>query len=176
MRPVLLSRGSLGNSPWCMDNYLQRSYKIGMGAMITSGAVLTFGVQHSFDDPVSNRRPVSISRTTTVATVTDVDHRLSVGDSVIVDGSGDPNLDGTYDVASVVDANTYTYTVANTGAAAGSVNTYLASLRVFNHSTMTGLSARTDGNYEFPVRAIRLRVSAYTSGKVDLEILQGLGS
>lgn len=38
-----------------------------------------------------------------------------------------------------------------------------------------GLSARTaslDGNYAFPVMAVRLRISAYTSGSATMTVLQ----
>lgn len=190
MRPTLLSLAAAGNSPWAPINYLQLSFAIGLGGIPTSGAVLTYSVQHTFDDPLL-RRLVSITRSGTTATVVDPDHRLSVGDSVIVSGSGDPNLDSAiasassrdtvggqpipYDVASVVDANTYTYTVANTGATVASPNTYLNSLRVLNHATMAAITARADGNYQFPPQAVRLKVTSYTSGKVDLYIVQGLG-
>lgn len=186
MRPVTLSLAALGDSPWCPINWEQVSFAIGLFSSITSGAVLTYSVQHSPDGP-ENRRQVSISRTTTTATVTDPDHRLSTGDSVIVSGSGDPNLDSPVDAQgrpigvdiTFVDANTYTYTVANTGATASVVGqTYVTSYRVFNHDgtpPMVGLTARADGNYAFPPRSIRLKVTAYTSGKVDLVIIQGMG-
>ena len=50
----------------------------------------------------------------------------------------------------------------------------------FNPATATwfansGLSAKTaslDGNYAFPVTAVRLRVSAYTSGSATMTIIQ----
>lgn len=43
----------------------------------------------------------------------------------------------------------------------------------FVHSSMTGLSANGDGNYAFPIRAIRVNVTAGT-GSATLTILQGL--
>lgn len=43
----------------------------------------------------------------------------------------------------------------------------------FKHDTMTGKSANDDGNYAFPIRAIRLNLTAYTSGSATLTILQG---
>lgn len=41
----------------------------------------------------------------------------------------------------------------------------------FDHPSMTGLTANTDGNYAFPVRAIRLNVTAGT-GTGTLTIVQ----
>lgn len=44
----------------------------------------------------------------------------------------------------------------------------------FKHSTLVGKTANADGNYAFPVRAVRLNVTAWTSGSATLTILQGL--
>lgn len=44
----------------------------------------------------------------------------------------------------------------------------------FTHSTITGKTANTDGNYAFPVCAVRINISAGT-GTVTLTILQGKG-
>ena len=174
MRPVIVSAVALGNSPWGVISYLQNAFAVGLAAIPTSGASLTYKVQHTLDD-LSLFRPAVISRTTTVATVTDADHRASVGDSVTIVGSGDPNLEGTFDIASIVDANTYTYTVSNTGLTASVPGTTALRMRVFDHAVMTGLTTRSDGNYAFPVQAVRLKVTSYTSGKVDLIALQGMG-
>ena len=42
----------------------------------------------------------------------------------------------------------------------------------FSHSTASG-SSNTDGNYAFPIRAVRITISA-GSGTVKLTLLQGL--
>lgn len=44
----------------------------------------------------------------------------------------------------------------------------------FKHATLVSKTASGDGNYAFPVRAIRLNVTAYTSGTATLTILQGV--
>jgi len=44
----------------------------------------------------------------------------------------------------------------------------------FKHSTLTAKSANADGNYAFPIRAVRINNTAYTSGSTTLTILQGL--
>lgn len=43
----------------------------------------------------------------------------------------------------------------------------------FDHSTLTGKTASADGNYAFPIRAIRLTCTAFTSGGGTLTIIQG---
>jgi hypothetical protein len=42
----------------------------------------------------------------------------------------------------------------------------------FDHETITGKTASDDGNYAFPVRAIRLNVTAYTNGSVTMTLIQ----
>lgn len=42
----------------------------------------------------------------------------------------------------------------------------------FDHSTITGKTADQDGNYAFPVRAVRLNVTAWTSGSVSMTVIQ----
>ena len=44
----------------------------------------------------------------------------------------------------------------------------------FTHSSVASQTTNKDGNYAFPVRAIRLNVTAWTSGGATLTILQGL--
>jgi hypothetical protein len=41
------------------------------------------------------------------------------------------------------------------------------------HSTLAAKTTNSDGNYAFPVTAIRLNVTAWTSGTVTLTALQG---
>lgn len=156
---------------------MKASFAIGLEGVPTSGASLTWGVQHTFDDlSVDAERQITISRAATVATVTDANHGLSANDSVFIFGSGDANLEKAtgVDVASIIDANTYTYTVANTGATTAKAGCRGKNLRVNNHATLTNIvNTRQDGNYAFPCRAIRLRVTAWVSGSIDLLINQG---
>ena len=44
----------------------------------------------------------------------------------------------------------------------------------FTHSTLTGLTSNTTGNITSPVRAIRLTVTAWTSGTATMTALQGV--
>ena len=58
------------------------------------------------------------ARATTTATITAVNHGLAVGDWAYLDWD---LTDNPYQVQTVADANTFTVTVANSGAASGSV-------------------------------------------------------
>lgn len=169
MRPVLVSQSAAGASAWVPVAYSQNSFALGLGVVLSTGANLTCAVEHTFDnlDPVT---PVTISRTTTTATVTHPAHGLLTNDSAVIAGTGSSNFDGQRTIT-VVDANTYTYTVSNAGDT--SASGFAASGRVFTHLTLTGLTARADGNYAFPVRAVRLRNSAYVSGTSTLIVLSG---
>ena len=47
----------------------------------------------------------------------------------------------------------------------------------FNHSSVSGVSTDQDGNYAFPVSAIRVVLSGGSTGTVDTTILQaGIGA
>lgn len=65
------------------------------------------------------------ARSTTTATVTAVNHNLVAGEWAFIDWSGGTNpTDDFYQVASVVDANTFTVTVADAGDASGVATVY----------------------------------------------------
>lgn len=173
MRPVKVRMAAAGYSQWIPVNRLQSNFNVSIAVVVSSGGVLTYTVQHTFDDihAYSDRK---ITRSTTVATVNYTNHGLSVGDWAAVQGTGDSNLDGFQTVASVVDANNFTYTVSNTGATAAIGQVSIA--RVFPNLTMAGVSTSQDGNYVNPIMACRLYVSAYTSGSAELLVLQGFGT
>lgn len=43
----------------------------------------------------------------------------------------------------------------------------------FDHPIVAGVTTNTAGNFAFPVKAIRLNVTAFTNGTVTLRVLQG---
>ncbi len=174
MRPQVTQLSAAGNGPWEPVNRQQTAFAIGLGVFLSSGATLTYSIQHTFDDPTLNY-PITISRSGTTATVIMQQHLLSVGDSVVIVNSGDSNLDGTHEVATVVDANTFTYTVANTGATVSAPQAVATPYRVYNHASLVNQTVRADGNYAFPIQAFRLIVSSYTSGTVTAIAIQGMG-
>lgn len=172
VRPAMHRLDGTEFTPWVLANYYSNSFGIGFGVKLSEGATLTYSVQHTFDDLYTVRKDVSISRSTTTATVTLPLHGLGVGDWINVTNSGNPALDGQFSVASVVDENSFTYTVANSGATASGVNVGIQTARVFAHSDVAGETASADGNYQFPPRALRAICTAYTDGFADFTVIQ----
>ena len=178
MRPINMRLAAAGATPWAPINRLQTSYQVALGVMLSSGAVLTYSVQYTMDDfqdPLNTTQEFTASRTTTVLTITKVNHGLSVGDYVKTWNLG-AGLDTEGSVASVVDANNFTVTVANSGATSqvpqvGSLQT----ARLFNHSTMKALTASSSGDFSSPPVACRMIITAYTSGFADFTAIQGRG-
>lgn len=177
MRPII-QRAIAGivKSPWVPLAYNQSAYNVGLYVIPSSGATVTVTAQYTPDD--MNGVPIvgSVTRAGTVASLFAPNHGLSVGDSVAVLGSGSNTLDGTFDVASVVDANNITYTVANAGptASAGDVKVY--PFRVFTVTGLSAINTRTAGALTNPASGVRLNVTANTGGTVDFVILQGMGT
>lgn len=169
-------------SPWIPLEYAARTFNVGLFASLSEDATgITYSVEYSPDNPNPSRataNPVaSLSRTTTVATLTFAQaHGLVAGDAVNVWNSGDPNLDGSQAVASTPSPTSLTYTVANTGAAAGSPYTQAAPMRVFAvQANLTAATTRQSGALATPCFAVRLHITAWTAGSATLEIVQGLG-
>lgn len=169
--PIVVRADAAEISDWIPLDRHPQVFTVGLGVKFSSGASATVSVQHTFDDLWREYTDFSISRTTTVATVTQVNHGLSVGDWVMVKNAGAP-LDGQFKVATVADADTFTYTVANSGATSGAGNRRLQKARVFSHLTLAGITASSDGDYTAPVVACRLNCTTYSSGFVELNILQ----
>ena len=162
MRPKTQTLSAVGNSPWLPIDYRGDQFGIAIGVNLSDGATLTYSIQHTFD-PAFNAVDCTISRTTTVATVTFTSaHGKVTGDSIIVSGIREPNLSGTFAIASTPSDTTLTYTVVDTGSTSESAKAVLYS--VFEHDSLTGLSVTADGGYTLPPSAIRLIVSAFTDG------------
>jgi hypothetical protein len=151
-------------------NRYSTTFGVALGVVFSSNKNLTAAVQYT-TDPLQPKAVVNLTRSTTTATLTKTNHGLSVADSVVVERAGAP-FDGTYAVASVVDQNTITYTVANSGATSA-LDARAALLRVSEHSTLTGLTADADGNFQFPPTACRLNCSVHSAGYVDLNVVSG---
>ncbi len=169
-RSIVISQGAAGATAWKRIDPNKIYFGVGFGVTLSASANLTYSVQHSFDDPNANLI-CTISRTTTVATVTFPSaHGLTTADSIIVTGTNNSNFDGTYNVASVPSTTTITYTVSNSGATSA-INVIVSPMRVFSHSTVAAKTTQQDGNYSFPINAIRLNVTSYTGGVATLNAL-----
>lgn len=176
MRPVTVRLSAAGFSPWIPLDHYSASFNVGFGVKLSSNGNLTYSVQHTFDNVLQPTSPASpiipISRSGTVATVSQTNHGISVADYIGVRGAGVP-LDGDYEVASVVDQNSYTYTVANSGVTFAAPGYQFIQARVFNHLVLNAQTASGDGNYSNPIAAIRLYISSFTAGYADLSVYQG---
>jgi hypothetical protein len=65
-----------------------------------------------------------------------------------------------------------TYTVQHTFDDVWSASFSPSTANWFSHATMVNKTTSFDGNYAYPVTAIRLNVTAYTSGSVTLTVVQ----
>ncbi len=168
--PIKQTLSSATRGAWIPLNYFVTPFNVSIGCVCSSNINATYAVEYAHDSPLSSVA-CSITRSTTVATLALVNHGLTTSDSIIVAGSGDANLDGTYQVASVPDQNSITYTVVNTGATVA-LAAQVSVMRVFTHATITAKTANVDGNIAFPVGAVRLRITAYTAGYVTMLVTQ----
>lgn len=177
MRPIVITLGAAGNSTWRRIDQHKHYFALGLGATLNSAGNLTYTVQHSFDDPNSNTLCTFSQSTTTVTVTFPSAHGLTTADSVIIVGSQvqAPNqtnassIDGTYNVASVPSTTTITVTVTPSQTAVGTVT--CSPMRVFNHASLAAKTTSSDGNYAYPIMAVRLNVSSYTAGNVTLTVV-----
>ena len=169
----IVSPGATGPSAWVPIDNSPSGFGLAIGCTVSSGASLTYKVQYTHDD-MNKWQACTVSRSTTVATLKLTAHGITgTTDSIVVRGTGDNNLDGTFAVATIVDANTITYTVANTGATLASNMTQVLILRVFDHTTITGKTANSDGNIAFPVTAVRINNTVWASGLATMTLNEG---
>lgn len=176
--PISAQLAATGNSAWLVLDYLQRPFSVGIDVSADAAAVtatFAYTVQWTPDNPNHIKRIVSLLRSGTVATlVTSTPHGLSVGDAIVAVATGDPNLDGPHDVASVVDASTLTYTVANTGLTKAGPDPKVVTLRVFADPNMTAKTARAYEGVTTPMMAVRLN-GTLTAGVLTISAVQGYG-
>jgi len=178
MRPQSVSVSSATTSAWVPLDRAQAAFGVGFNVDLDSTASgITFKIEHTFDD-LGKIRTASIARSTTTVTVTTGSaHGLNTGDAVVVLNAnqltGASGLDGQYTVT-VSSSTVFTYTSATSGTVATTpmwVNVIL--LRVQPHSDITGKTASVDGNYAFPITAMRLNVTAWSAGTATLTVNQG---
>lgn len=172
MKTTSVTVSAAGVSSWIPLDTCRLPFNVGFGCTIAYDSTLTYSVQYTFDD-LAKEQTCTISRSTTTATATVLGHGLTVGDSVVVKNSGATNLDGTRIVVSVPSADTFTYTVSNSGATASVLGCTAVVLRVFDHPDIDDETTATNGNLAFPCTAMRLIVTAYTDGAVTLTVAQG---
>ena len=187
MRPIATRLIAAGYSPWIPVNRLQLAFGLALNVKFSSNKNLTCTVQYTLDDPNSTSvdagftsanktQAFTMSRTTTSLSITKTNHGLSVGDWAQSWGNGGANLNDEWRaVASITTQDVFVVTVADSGLSAGNGVGWLQTARVNPHATLASLTADASGNLAFPVWGVRLYVSSFTAGYVDLEVLQGIG-
>jgi hypothetical protein len=164
-----------GATPWMAPQRIL-AFGLGLGLTFSVDANMTVTVQHTFDTP-QTARTVSITRVGTTATINDPLHGLNTGDNIIISAS-DTTFGGSWDIT-IVDLNNYTITVPNSGATSSTPT--LQSFRVFpnDNANLVNVSGtpppKADGNYAYPIAAVRLKATAYTAGQAELTMLQAFG-
>lgn len=169
VRPSTVRLSSATFSDWIRVNRMTE-FALAFAVEMSSNGNLTYTVQHTLDDFYDNRAKRNLSRVTTSLTVAQTNHGLSTSDWVQISASTYSGWNGTYAVASITDQNNFVVTVADAGDASGEA--YVQTARVINHPDIAAETASADGNYEFPPAAVRLIVTAYTAGYVDLTVIQ----
>lgn len=174
MRSTLTPLGATGPGPWFPLDTIQSGFGVGYFCSVQESSTVTYKIQHGFYDPAVDEQPVIITRVTTTATLTfPKPMSPKVGDSLVITSAGAP-FDGTYDIASVTSSTVVTYTVANSGATVSGAGTKALLIRTEDDPIVVSKTASTSGNIAFPVNAIRLNLTAYTSGAVALTVNQGI--
>lgn len=175
MRPVYTELSAVGFSEWLHHDYRLVPANTTLDVALSSGANLTYSVEYTDDDIFAVIKPPrTLSRVGTTATLVFYDpHMLVVGDWVAVRAADAP-FDGGFSVASVVDANTITYTVLNTGptSPARPVIVEVRKARVRAHGGLTGKTADDVAGLVLPVRGVRLNVTAWAAGTARLTLIQ----
>lgn len=171
MTPQSRTLSAAGVSTWIKLDTGSPWFGVALGVKLTSGANLTYKVQHTLDDIFKFTDQWVGTRSGTTLTIVKAAHGLSAGDWVLIQGVGAP-WEGDQAVAGITDANTFTITVANSGPTAHVPGARLATARVFDHSTLTALTASGQGNYVLPPVATRLNITSYTGGSAELLVIQ----
>lgn len=167
-------------SPWLPLDYLQRQFNAGLFVSLSADATgITYSVEYTPDNPnnIKGNSFVSLTRVTTVATLTmALPHGLVVGDAVKIYNSGDANFDGDQTVATVPSPTSLTYAVANVSVTVGGAYTQAIFMRVFPlAAALTAATTKQSAMLGTPAWAVRLNVTAWTTGSATLEVVQGLG-
>lgn len=123
-----------------------------LGAATTSAATI-----YMVDDSTTSG---TYTRVTTTATITCVNHRLTVGDMVYIDWDASGPTDGLYQVVTTPTDNTFTVAVADSGAASGTTSMYLDTLVVVKVTTTNDVFNIMPGEGILAQNGIRIFLSS----------------
>lgn len=182
-------------SPWLKHDTGQSPFDVTLSVFFDSVVAATLAVQYVADDQseAAERLVQVVQAASTTATITDYGpqningspsnqgwggpfgHGLLSGDLVFLKGTQagvDSNVQFGYPVT-VTGPNTYT--VVTTVNQTVNVQGRVTSGRLLTHPTLTALTARAGGSYQFPVWMSRLICTVFpgTAGKAFLVSTQG---
>lgn len=175
MRPVTRVLSAVGFSSWIVTDYRLNPANITLDVQLSDGAVLTYDVDYTDSDIFEViKPPVALSRVATAATLELYEpHLLVPGDWVAVQDAQAP-FDGEFEVVTTPSPTVLTYTVANAGPLTPERYTIIG-VRKANVRVHGGLAAKTATDVSglvLPTRAVRLNVTAWTSGEAKLTLIQ----
>lgn len=159
-------------SGWIRLSPYSYDFNVGFVASPHNGTTGTYSVQATESNP-EEFLACQYTRVTTTLTINYPEaHGLSVADGVILRGSPWDTTNGqSIQVASVVDADTITIAVADTGPAAGVVD--VNSLVIVDLSSYSAVSARQQGTVVGSTQMVRVaKASGTLAGKVTLTVTQ----
>lgn len=167
---VQVTGAAAAESAWVAVSDSQNPFNVGLYVTLSQDFAATgYILQFTPDDPQTPHQ-VTLTTSGTTATVTDPNHELVTGDSLVMTGTN--STADTYPNAvdvTVVDNNTYTYT---TGAAPPAKAIGQAvTMRVF---ALTGAptTLRAYALMQNPARAVRAKLTAWTVGILNLLVIQ----
>jgi len=132
----------------------------------------TYNIQFTESDIQTSTR-VTFSRTTTTLTINATAHGLTTADACIVTGNSD--FEAQYEVASVASADSITVTVADAGAASGSLGFIPVVVDTITGFSAAVATATASGNIFASVTAVRLDGTSVTTAPIDFLINQREG-
>lgn len=179
MRISPLILGAAGSSAWRAPGSLLVGLGVSLALLFSEDANLTCSVQYTYDETTQTPQNVTLARAGTVLTVTfPQGHMLNTGDNINLENEASGTWSGGFDVASAPSETTVTVAVPNAGPVNSTAQAQV--FRVFNHGTLNGITGappgRIDGQLGYPVSAVRLKVTAFTAGQVELDIVRNQGN
>lgn len=172
MRQQVQATGSAAAAtPWAPVSDSQNPFNVALYALPSEDyAATSYTVQVTPDDPQAVRQ-ATFTTSGTTATVTDPNHGLSTGDSLVAQGTNSsadtyPNaVDITF-----VDDNTYTYTTGASPPAKGILR--VTTMRVVNVGTAVTAATRAATLLQTPCRAVRAKLAGWTVGIFNMLVIQ----
>ena len=158
-------------SSWVRLSHYSYDYNVGFICSPHTGTTGTYSVQVSESNPEDFEK-AQFTRVTTTLTINTLSaHGLSTGDGVNLRGSTSWDTSGQSLQVTVSDADTFTVTVADTGAASGVLE--YAPIVITDLTNYSAVSGRQQGTIVGATQLVRIaKVSGTLSGKVTIEVTQ----